>query len=92
MAIRSYVDFFRAVAENAPLPINVDSLKGRGPTALIVSTGLGKTAAVIGAWLYRRLNGRRKERFTALFHHISLEMLRMASSRSGGRLPPAWMG
>ena len=57
MAIRSYVDFFRAVAENAPLPYQRRLVEGPWPDCLIVPTGLGKTAAVIGAWLYRRLNG-----------------------------------
>jgi CRISPR-associated endonuclease/helicase Cas3 len=57
MAIRSYVDFFRAVAGNAPLPYQRRLVEGPWPDCLIVPTGLGKTAAVICAWLHRRLNG-----------------------------------
>jgi CRISPR-associated endonuclease/helicase Cas3 len=57
MNIRSYVDFFRAVAGNAPLPYQRRLVDGPWPDCLIVPTGLGKTAAVICAWLYRRLNG-----------------------------------
>jgi CRISPR-associated endonuclease/helicase Cas3 len=57
MNIPPYVDFFRAVAENAPLPYQRRLVEGPWPDCLIVPTGLGKTAAVIAAWLYRRLNG-----------------------------------
>ena len=35
---------------------------------------------------------RKKERFTALFHHLSVDLLRLRSSRSSEMPRPGWTG
>ncbi|WP_428265539.1 type I-G CRISPR-associated helicase/endonuclease Cas3g [Haliangium sp.] len=52
-----YADFFEAVTGYRPYPYQAALAEGPWPTVLDVPTGLGKTAAVVVAWLWRRLRG-----------------------------------
>ncbi len=55
---RVYADFFKTItAKTAPFPYQVQLAERPWPTLLDVPTGLGKTAAVVIAWLYKRLSG-----------------------------------
>ncbi len=54
---RDYATFFEAVTGNAPYPYQVRLGEAPWPEVLDVPTGLGKTAAVVVAWLYKRLTG-----------------------------------
>lgn len=51
----TYDDFFQHATGFAPLPYQRALADGEWPEVLDVPTGLGKTAAVVVAWLYRRL-------------------------------------
>lgn len=53
----NYGQFFEAVAGNAPYPYQEALGTGSWPELIDVPTGLGKTAAVGLAWLYRRSQG-----------------------------------
>ena len=48
-------DFFRRVSgvEGEPFPYRTRLTEEPRPEALAVPTGLGKTAGVVAAWLYR---------------------------------------
>jgi CRISPR-associated endonuclease/helicase Cas3 len=50
-----YAGFFRALTGVEPYPYQRRFAEGRWPEIVDVATGLGKTAAVVIAWLYRRL-------------------------------------
>lgn len=49
--------FFEALTGHAPLPYQVRLATGAWPELLRIPTGLGKTAAVVVGWLWRRLAG-----------------------------------
>jgi CRISPR-associated endonuclease/helicase Cas3 len=53
----SYGDLFRRLSGNLPFPWQSRLSDGPWPELLDVPTGLGKTAAVVIAWLHRRLSG-----------------------------------
>ncbi len=55
----TYEHFFRALTGYAPFPYQVRLSEGEWPHGLEVPTGLGKTAAVLVAYLYRLLQGDR---------------------------------
>ncbi len=52
-----YSSFFNEVTGNDPFPYQKRLGEDAWPELMEIPTGLGKTAAVIVAWLYRRLNG-----------------------------------
>jgi CRISPR-associated endonuclease/helicase Cas3 len=52
-----YAGFFRALTGVEPYPYQRRFAEGPWPEIVDVPTGLGKTAAVVVAWLYRRLRG-----------------------------------
>lgn len=52
----SYPTFFRALTGHPPYPYQHRLAEGAWPTLLDVPTGMGKTAAVLVAWLWRRLH------------------------------------
>src|SRR5690554_5750616 len=51
----NYSDFFEQITEYAPFPYQKRLGEEAFPDLLDIPTGLGKTAAVIIAWLYKRL-------------------------------------
>ena len=53
----SYLELFRSVAGFEAYPYQQRLGEERWPTVLDVPTGLGKTAAVVIAWLHKRLEG-----------------------------------
>ncbi len=53
----SYRARFERLTGRAPYPYQVELATGSWPEVLDVPTGLGKTAAVVVAWLHRRLEG-----------------------------------
>jgi CRISPR-associated endonuclease/helicase Cas3 len=53
----SYSDFFRSITGFSAWPYQARLGTEPWPTLLDIPTGLGKTAAVVVAWLYRRLEG-----------------------------------
>lgn len=53
----AYRDFFRQLTGYTPFRYQERLADGPWPELLEVPTGLGKTAAVVIAWLYRRMNG-----------------------------------
>lgn len=55
MGYRSFFITTTGIAEG-PMPYQQRLAEGPWPDALIVPTGLGKTAAVVVAWLYKRLD------------------------------------
>lgn len=52
-----YPSFFRSLTSVDPYPYQRRFTEGPWPEIVDVPTGLGKTAAVVVAWLYRRLRG-----------------------------------
>lgn len=52
----AYPDFFHALTGVPPYPYQDRLARGAWPTLLDVPTGVGKTAAVLVAWLWRRLH------------------------------------
>lgn len=50
----TYSEFFRSATANEPYPYQVRIGEDGLPELIEVPTGLGKTAAVVTAWLYRR--------------------------------------
>ena len=50
-----YPGFFGALTGVEPYPYQQRFAEGAWPEVVNVATGLGKTAAVVVAWLYRRL-------------------------------------
>jgi len=55
---RKFVDWFEKVTGNEPYPYQVRlALADELPIVIDVSTGLGKTAAIVLAWLWRRVYG-----------------------------------
>lgn len=52
----SYRDFFTALTGHPPLPYQERLAEGDWPQVIDVPTGLGKTAAVTVAWLWKRLS------------------------------------
>ena len=55
---RAYTDFFKAITGmTAPFPYQTQLAEGPWPTLLDVPTGIGKTAAVVVGWLYKRFGG-----------------------------------
>ncbi len=57
MPTDDYDRFFHAATAKAPFPYQRILALGDWPELLEVPTGLGKTAAVVVAWLWRRLQG-----------------------------------
>ncbi|MDY0040149.1 MAG: DEAD/DEAH box helicase [Desulforhabdus sp.] len=55
--MESFEDFFQKVVEKTPFIFQQRLGTEPWPDFLEASTGLGKTAGVIVAWLYKRLNG-----------------------------------
>jgi len=53
----NYPDFFHVATGNHPFEYQTRLGVDEWPDLLEIPTGLGKTAAVIAAWLYKRLNG-----------------------------------
>jgi len=53
---QNYRDFFTRITGNAPYPYQERLGTGAWPEVLDIPTGLGKTAAVVVAWLWKRLN------------------------------------
>jgi CRISPR-associated endonuclease/helicase Cas3 len=51
-----YEELFRTLTDQAAFPYQARLAEGPWPHLLDVPTGLGKTLAVVGAWLWRRLN------------------------------------
>jgi CRISPR-associated endonuclease/helicase Cas3 len=51
----AYPELFLRLTGNRPFPYQTRLAEGPWPEVLDVPTGLGKTAAVVGAWLYKRL-------------------------------------
>lgn len=51
----SYREFFETITGNTPFPYQQRLAEGSWPQVLDIPTGLGKTAAVVGGWLWRRL-------------------------------------
>ena len=54
MTDRDYRAFFRRATGREPFPYQCSLAEGEWPDLLDVPTGLGKTAAVVLAWLWRR--------------------------------------
>ncbi len=54
-----YDEFFKSITGHQPFPYQEHLGKEPWPELLDVPTGLGKTAAVIVAWIYKRLNNDR---------------------------------
>ncbi|MEM6705443.1 MAG: CRISPR-associated helicase Cas3' [Acidobacteriota bacterium] len=52
----SYPNFFETLTGNAPFPYQERLASEPWPELLDVPTGLGKTAAIVGAWLWKRLH------------------------------------
>ncbi len=52
-----YTEFFESVTGHRPYPYQEALARDTWPALLDVPTGLGKTAAVIAGWLWRRLAG-----------------------------------
>lgn len=52
----AYPTFFRALTGHPPYPYQHRLAEGPWPTLLDIPTGVGKTAAVLVAWLWRRLH------------------------------------
>jgi CRISPR-associated endonuclease/helicase Cas3 len=52
-----YAEFFQSVTGNRPYPFQFELAHGGWPKVLDVPTGMGKTAAVVVAWLWRRWMG-----------------------------------
>jgi CRISPR-associated endonuclease/helicase Cas3 len=50
----NYSDFFQKATGHLPYPYQTQLAQGHWPNLLDIPTGLGKTAAVTLAWLYRR--------------------------------------
>lgn len=53
----TYADFFEGLTGNRPFPYQVRLGDAEWPEVIDIPTGLGKTAAVIVAWLHRLLEG-----------------------------------
>jgi CRISPR-associated endonuclease/helicase Cas3 len=53
----TYQDFFEVVTGNTPFPYQKRLGEEEWPELLDIPTGLGKTAGVVVAWLWKRLNG-----------------------------------
>jgi hypothetical protein len=53
----TYAHFFEQVTGNAPFPYQTRLAEGRWPEVIDIPTGLGKTDAIIVAWLHRLLKG-----------------------------------
>ncbi|MGB3292231.1 MAG: CRISPR-associated helicase Cas3', partial [Phormidesmis sp.] len=49
-----HTDFFKRITGNRPYPYQRRLAEGPWPTLLDIPTGLGKTAAILVAWLWRR--------------------------------------
>lgn len=52
-----YEAFFEAVTGNGPYPYQQELGEGPWPELLAIPTGLGKTAAIVVAWLWKLLQG-----------------------------------
>lgn len=52
-----FADFFAAVVSRTPYPYQQDLGERPWPELLEIPTGLGKTAAIVVAWLWKRLQG-----------------------------------
>jgi CRISPR-associated endonuclease/helicase Cas3 len=50
-----YAEFFEAVTGHRPYPYQSELARGDWPRVLDIPTGMGKTGAVVVAWLWRRL-------------------------------------
>lgn len=57
MASASYASFFTALTGHAPFPYQDRLAQQVWRDVVDIPTGLGKTAAVVVAWLWKRLNG-----------------------------------
>lgn len=53
----NFADFFQTATRHVPYPYQVRLATSPWPDLLDVPTGLGKTAAVVLAWLWKRRNG-----------------------------------
>lgn len=51
----NYSEFFLSLTDRTPLPYQASLAQGPWPDLLDIPTGLGKTAALGGAWLWKRL-------------------------------------
>ena len=56
MATMTFESFFKAATGHAPFPYQMRMASDVWPEVVEVPTGLGKTAAVVAAWLWRQLN------------------------------------
>ncbi|MFP3939436.1 MAG: CRISPR-associated endonuclease Cas3'' [Thermoanaerobaculia bacterium] len=54
---QAYDEFFEAITGNAPYPYQQALGDKPWPEMLEIPTGLGKTAAIVAAWLWKRLQG-----------------------------------
>ena len=52
----NYTEFFKEITAHDPYPYQVELGEEAWPDLLDVPTGLGKTAAVVAAWLWKRLD------------------------------------
>ncbi len=52
-----YADFFHDITGHDPFPYQVELGTAPWPGQVDIPTGLGKTAAIVTAWLYKRLTG-----------------------------------
>ena len=55
-----YREFFKELTGHLPFPYQERVAKGEWPSVINVPTGLGKTEAVLAAWLHRLLEGERR--------------------------------
>lgn len=55
--VQTFDQFFSTILGHPPYPYQRRLADGPWPDLLSIPTGLGKTAAVLSAWLYRRLSG-----------------------------------
>jgi CRISPR-associated endonuclease/helicase Cas3 len=55
MSLPTYAEFFTQLTGRQPFPYQAGLAEGPWPDLLDVPTGLGKTAAAVIAWMYRRL-------------------------------------
>ena len=58
MTEQNFEDWFKTITGNSPYQYQTRLAKDELPTVIDVATGLGKTAAIVLAWLWRRRYGR----------------------------------
>lgn len=88
MQNEAYTSFFRQLTGYAPFPYQFELSRGAWPEVLDIPTGLGKTAAVIVAWLWKRL-GQDAETGRRLVYCLPMRTLVEQTARTAHELVQA---